>query len=126
MKSFLPAATATIGLLLLLVSVAWGLVSPAGAGWTEQKSLRMRELSTQANVLGSQTVDANEKPTMHGGRNAAELQAEYEQVKAELKVLGEEAEGKIQGPQTAALYLRWIGIVCILVGGVAFYMVQEA
>jgi hypothetical protein len=126
MKSFLPAATVMIGLLLLIVSLAWGLVAPAGAGWTQEKSQRLQELRRQAHILGSQAAGANEKPTMHGGKNAAEIQAEYEQVKAELETLGDEAEGKIKGPQTTAAYLRWIGIACTLVGVVAFYAVREA
>jgi hypothetical protein len=125
MKSFLPAAAVTIGLLLLIASFLWGLIAPAGAGWTEEKSLRLQKLRRQANILGAQTAGASDQPSMHGGKNAAEIQAEYEKVTAELKALGEEAEGKIQGPVTTATYLRWTGVAFILVGGVAVYVGRE-
>ena len=121
MKSFLPAAAAVIGLLMLVASFLWGTFSPAGAGWTKEKSLRLQELRRQANILGAQTAGATDKPSMHGGESTANKQAEYEKVKAELKTLGEEAEGKIQGPQTIAMYIRWAGVACILIGALVAF-----
>lgn len=117
MKTWLPAAAVVLGVLLLLASFVWALAFPASSGWTEAKSLRMRELSAKAHLLGGQVEAAKSKPNMHGGRNAAELAAEYQQVKAELAQLGEEADGKIKAPETAARILRWSGIAFVLAGG---------
>lgn len=121
MKSWMPTAAVAIGVVLLLTSFVWALVFPASSGWTEEKSLRMRELSEKAHVLGGQVEAANAKPTMHGGKNAAELQAEYDQIKAELKQLGEEADGKIEAPKTAAAILRYAGIAFALAGGLVIF-----
>ena len=85
MKSALPTVAVVVGLVLLLTSFAWGALFPASASWTEEKSLRMSELKGRAHVLVTQVAAAKEKPTMHGGSNAAELEAEFEQVKAELR-----------------------------------------
>lgn len=121
MKSALPTVAVVVGLVLLLTSFAWGALFPASASWTEEKSLRMSELKGRAHVLVTQVAAAKEKPTMHGGSNAAELEAEFEQVKAELKQLAEELEGRIESPQTTATILRWAGMALVVAGGLVVY-----
>src|SRR5688572_6652473 len=107
MKSFLSTAAVILGVVLLLASLIWGILFPPSAGWTEEKSLRLQELSQRAHILGGQRGAATEKPSMHGGKSAAELDAEFKQVTAELETLGAEAEGRIEAPKTAASILRW-------------------
>jgi len=121
MKSVLPTIAVALGLVLVVVSLLWGVLFPAGSGWTEEKSLRMRELSERAHVLGGQLQAAKAKPDMKKGLNPAEMEAEYKQVTTELAQLGEEAEGKIQAPKTAASILRWAGVAFVLAGGMVIY-----
>jgi hypothetical protein len=125
MRSFLPTAAVGLGVVLLLTSLVWGLVFPASRGWTEEKSLRMRQLSEKAHVLGGQLQAAMARPNMHGGRSAAELDEEYKQVVAELKQLGDEAEGKIEAPKTAAKILRWSGIAFVAGGALIVFATRS-
>src|SRR5689334_16246712 len=101
MKPALSAAAVVLGMVLLLASLAWGILFPASSGWTEEKSLRLAELKGRAHTLVGQVSAAKQKPSMHG-TNAAELETEFEQVKTELEQLANELEGKIQAPKTAA------------------------
>jgi hypothetical protein len=121
MKSFLSTAAVVLGVVLLLASLAWGILFPASSGWTDEKSLRLQELSQRAHVLGGQRGAANHNPKLHGGRSAAEIDEEFEQVTAELEKLGAEAEGRIEAPKTAASILRWAGIAFVVAGGLAIF-----
>ena len=117
MKS-LPVIAVGVGAALLAASLVWGMLFPASRSWTDEKSERMSDLGTQAHKLGGQLEAARGRPTMHGGRNAAEVEAEYKQVTAELAELREEFEGKRDGPQTTASYFRWTGVICVALGAV--------
>ena len=121
MKSALPTAVVSLGLALLLASFLWGVFFPASSGWTEEKSVRLGELKTRAHVLVGEVAAAKAKPNMHGGANAAELQAEFDQVKADLKTLSDELEGRIAAPKTAATILRYAGIAFVVAGGLVVY-----
>ena len=121
MKSALPTAAVVIGMVLLLASLTWGLLFPASAGWTEEKSLRMADLKGRAHILVAEVAAAKEKPNMHGGSNAAELEAEFAEVKAELGQLAEELEGRIESPKTTATILRYAGIAFVVAGGLVVY-----
>jgi hypothetical protein len=121
MKSALSTTAVVLGVLLLLASFAWGLLFPASAGWTEEKSLRLGELKGRAHVLVGEISAAKEKPSMHGGANVAELEAEFEQVKTELTLLADELEGRIQAPKSAASVLRYAGIAFVVAGGLVVY-----
>jgi hypothetical protein len=56
---------------------------------------------------------------MHGGSNAADLEAEYKKKTAELEELRLDFEGKRDSPKTTASIFRWTGIVLVAVGAVA-------
>lgn len=121
MKAMLSTGAVVIGVLLLATSLVWGLVFPASAGWTEEKSLRLRDLKARAHVLSSQATAASDKPNMHGGENAAEKKAEYDQVRTELEALNAELQGKVEAPETAASILRYAGIAFVVAGALAVY-----
>ncbi|QDT71253.1 hypothetical protein [Lacipirellula limnantheis] len=121
MKSALPTVAVVLGVLLLVVSLVWGLIFPASAGWTEEKSVRLGELKTRAHVLVGQVAAAQAKPSMHGGSNAAELEAEFQQVKTELTQLSDELDGRIESPKTTAAILRYAGIAFVVAGGLVVY-----
>jgi hypothetical protein len=125
MKSILSTAAVVVGVVLLLTSVIWGIMFPPSSGWTEEKSLRLQELSQRAHILGGQRGAANEKPSMHGGKSAAELNEEFKQVTAELEKLGAEAEGRIEAPKTAASILRWAGIAFVVAGGLVVFATRS-
>jgi hypothetical protein len=125
MKSALSTTAVVLGVLLLLASFVWGLLFPATGGWTEEKSLRMSELKGRAHILVGQIAAAKERPSMHGGANAEELEAEFEQVKAELKLLADELEGRIQAPKTAASVLRYAGIAFVVAGGLVVFATRS-
>jgi hypothetical protein len=125
MKSLLSTAAVVIGAALLLISFIWGILFPPSAGWTEEKSLRLQELSRQAHVLGGQRGAASAKPNMHGGKSAAEIEEEFKRVTTELEKLGAEAEGRIEAPKTAASILRWAGIAFVVAGGLVVFATRS-
>ncbi len=117
----LSTGAVALGMLMLALSLAWGLLFPAAAGWTEEKSLKLKDLRNRAHILSGEVASASDKPNMHGGPNAAEKSAELDQVKAELATLDAELQGKIDAPKTAASILRFAGIAFVVAGGLAVY-----
>ncbi|HMP05567.1 MAG TPA: hypothetical protein PJ982_04385 [Lacipirellulaceae bacterium] len=126
MKSALPAAAVIVGLLLLLVSFSWALLFPPQRSWTEEKSVRMAELGSQGNLLKFELIEAQNNPRMHGGKNAAELQAQYDAVNEEYMKLRAEFDNAAQSPKTAATYLRWSGIAFVVAGAIVVFANREA
>ncbi len=121
MKAMLSTGAVVLGMLLVAMSLVWGLLFPASAGWTEEKSLQLKDLRNRAHILSGKVAGASAKPSMHGGENAAEIQAELDQVKAELQSLDSELQGKIDAPATASSILRYAGIAFVVAGGLAVY-----
>jgi hypothetical protein len=117
MKQALSAAAVVLGIVLIAVSLVWGILFPASSGWTQDKSVRLRDLRQQAHLLGGQVDAARIRPNMQGGKNPAELEEEYNKVTAELAQLAAEAEGEIEAPKTAARFLRWAGFAFVIAGG---------
>jgi hypothetical protein len=99
----------------------WGVLFPASRSWTVEKNARMSELSEKGHILGGQLDVAKRRPNMHGGRSAAELEAEYKQVTEELTQLREEFESKRDTPKTMASYLRWSGIAFVVAGAIIVF-----
>jgi hypothetical protein len=120
MKTYLPGVMVALGIIFLVVSAAWALIFPASHAWTEEKALRMTELSAKAHALGFEMAAA-EKPSMHRGRSLSEVKAEYEQVNSELATLREELAGKVAAPARASSILRWSGIAFVVAGGLVVY-----
>jgi hypothetical protein len=110
-----------LGVLFLLISLVWGVLFPASRSWTVEKNARMSELSEKGHILGGQLDAAKRRPNMHGGRSAAELEAEYKQVTDELTQLREEFESKRDTPKTMASYLRWSGIAFVVAGAIIVF-----
>ena len=121
MKAMLSTGAVVLGMVLLVMSLAWGLLFPASAGWTNEKSLRRTELSNRAHVLLGEVAAANAKPSMHGGPSAAEKQAELDKVNAEYQMLDAERHSRIEAPAKAASLLRYAGIAFIVAGALVVY-----
>lgn len=121
MKAVLSTGAVVLGMLLVAMSLLWGVLFPASAGWTNEKSLKRTELRNRAHILSGEVAAAMAKPNMHGGAGAAEKQAELEQVKAEYDLLDAELQGKIDAPAKAASILRYAGIAFVVAGGLVVY-----
>jgi hypothetical protein len=86
----------------------------------------MAELGSQGNLLKFQIIDATNNPSMHAGKNAAELQAEYDKIDAEYKQLREEFASAAETPKTAATYLRWSGVAFVVAGAIVVFANRDA
>ena len=126
MKAMFSTGAVVLGILLLALSLAWGLIFPASAGWTDEKSLKLKELRNRAHILSGEVAAGSDTPSMHGGPNVAEKKAEFEQVKAELASLDAELQGKIDAPATAASILRYSGIAFVIAGGLVVFATRSA
>lgn len=122
MKAVLPIAMVLLGVVLLVASVVWPSLFPATNNWTNEKSERLAELGSQTNLLKFQLVEAQNNPSMHAGRNPAELKQKYEVVRAEYDQLHAEFESARDTPEGMARTLRYSGIALVLLGGVATFV----
>jgi len=115
MKS-VPLILLGVGILLVVLSALWPLIFPASRSWTEEKSTRMTELGNEAHKLLFQAIQAKERP-QPGGPSPREAQDKYDAAKAELDALKAEFEAVRDSPKNSGTYLRWTGIVMVLLGG---------
>ncbi|MBX3426143.1 MAG: hypothetical protein KF688_10725 [Pirellulales bacterium] len=117
MKSALPLATVVAGVLLLVCSLLWNVLFPASRVWTKDKSAQLTQLGNQATELKLQLLKASQRPSMHSGQSAAELQEQYDKVSAEYTALYNQFHKASESPKTTVAYLKWTGIGVILLGG---------
>lgn len=118
MTSKLSLGTLLLGIVLLVGSALWGVLFPASNSWTEEKALRMRELSGKAHLLSFKAAAAKANPSMHSGPGADAV-VEYRAAQQELAGLRNEFENRRDAPTTASSFLRWSGIALVLLGGLA-------
>lgn len=117
MKSTIPAIAVVLGVILMLFSAAWSFIFPATRSWTEEKSQRMSDVGYHARLIDLELSKAKQSPSMHRGKSAAELQAEYDKLDAEFKQLRGEFTNASDSPKTASRILRWSGIAFVVAGG---------
>jgi hypothetical protein len=122
----IPVVAVGLGLALLASSFVWGMLFPASRAWTEEKANRMSELGLKAHSLGGELDGVRRRPKMYGGRNAADVEAEYEKTTAELAVLREEFQTTRDRPAANASRLRWVGVVCVAIGALAYMAMRES
>jgi hypothetical protein len=125
MKSALPHVAVVLGVVLLVCSAAWSSLFPPTRTWTQEKSERLSKLGSEANRLKFAIVESRANPSMHAGRNPAEVKKEYDQVMEEYDALNEELKAARDAPQAAASVLRWAGILLTVVGAIAVFMRRE-
>ena len=117
----LSVVAVVLGVVFLIGSVAWGALFPATSSWTNEKSEQKSQLGIQVRRLQDELVTAQKKPSMHGGRNAAVIDAELKTATAELTALQEEFEGKRDAPKNASRILQIAGIAFVVAGALASF-----
>ncbi|MCA9236116.1 MAG: hypothetical protein KDA44_11635 [Planctomycetales bacterium] len=126
MKSAIAPAAIALGLLLLIASLLWNFMFPATKSWTEEKSVRLTELGNQATQTNLKLLKAKERPSMHSGESAAELQDQFDKISAEYKALYDEFHNASESPKTISTALKWTGIGLTLLGGIAVLATRDA
>ena len=126
MKAALPPAIVLLGILLAVGGLLWNVMFPASRNWTKEKSVQLTELGNQATQIKLQLLKAKEKPSMHSGQSAAELQEQYDKVAADYKILYDEFHNVSESPKTISAYLKWTGIALVLVGAGLVLATREA
>jgi hypothetical protein len=117
MKTVVPTIIVVLGVVLLVASALWAIVFPPQRNWTTEKSARMTELGDQANLLKMQLAKAQTSPSMHSGKNPAEIQEEYDKIAVEYAELHQAFLSASNSPKTSASILRWSGIAFVAAGG---------
>jgi len=125
MKSALSTVAVVIGALLLAVSFLWGVLFPAKSSWTEDKGVRLADLTKQVHNLMFEDQQAKEKPSKEPGKTPAEVHQRYLSAKSELETLSAEFTGKRDAPKTAAFYLRLSGGAFVVAGGLILLAKRE-
>ncbi len=113
MTSKLLIVAAALGLVLVVMSLLWGVFFPPEDTWTVDKSHRMSELTERAHLLHIKVKKAERKPlTADSGRDAEE----YRAVTTEFATLKSELESAKSRPETVTLGLRWGGLLLTAIG----------
>lgn len=110
-----------LGIVFLIVSVAWGALFPATKSWTNEKFEKKAQLGIQVRRLQDELIVAQKKPSMHGGRSAAVIDGELKTATEQLNVLQAEFEGKRDSPKNASRILQWAGIAFVAAGALAIF-----
>ena len=118
-------AAATIGGLLMALSLLSGFIFPPENTWTLEKASRMSELSREAYLLHIEVNQADRNPVAGGDMEAGEVQQNYRSVVRELATLKSELEAAQQRPETIARLLRWSGVVLLLLALVALRFLKS-
>lgn len=125
MVAKLSTAAVVLGIVLLVGSAMWGSLFPATRTWTAEKSEQLAELGSETNRLKFAMIEAQQSPSMHSGKNAAEIKQQYEEARARYDELYREFENAKESPQTASAILRWSGIAFIAAGGLAVFATRN-
>lgn len=110
-----------MGIVLLIASFAWGMLFSSRASWTPEKSQQMADLGNKANLLKFELINSKSNPSMHAGKNPAELQAEFDKVSAEYDKLFSEFKGVRDSPKQSSRILQWAGIAFVAAGALATF-----
>ena len=92
MKEALPIAAISLGVILVAVSLVWGIIFPATNQWTPEHAKEMSQLSDEVHLLMFKAAQAKEHPNQVKTGNPAEIVAEYEQKKKQLELLKKDLE----------------------------------
>jgi hypothetical protein len=125
MKAIAPPVIG-FGFCLLLASVLWPLLFPATRSWTDEKSRRLKELSSKAQMAMAKVEWAERKPNMTGGENPAVLKEQAAEMMAELSALQTEFTSAVDGPQTMSAILKWSGVGAMALGIVGYLATKDA
>ena len=108
-----------------MASVLWKVWFPPTRIWTEEKSQQLSELGSETNRLKFALIQSRQSPSMHRGRNPAEVQSEYDKVRAKYDQLYQEFSGARDNPKTMAKILRWSGISCFFLGAIFMFVFRQ-
>lgn len=125
MVAKLSTAAVVLGVVLLVGSAIWGSLFPATRTWTAEKSEELAELGSETNRLKFAMIEAQQNPSMHRGKNPAEIKQQYEEARARYDELHREFETAKESPKTASAILRWSGIAFIAGGGLAVFATRN-
>lgn len=122
MKDSIPVVAMALGIPLVILSLVWPLIFPATNSWTEEKAVKMADLGKELKFVAAKIYDAETQPSIVGQENLPELKSEQREKTKELEALRKEFENQRDKPQTIATYLRWVGIVLVILGGAASFV----
>ena len=61
MKSVLSTGALVLGIILVAASLVWGILFPVGSGWTEEKSVRLREMRSRPELASMRVLQAGNR-----------------------------------------------------------------
>jgi hypothetical protein len=126
MKSAVAFGMIGIGVLLLLLSGVWSSLQPGTSSWTNEKDLRLSEVSDKMHILSAKVSIAESRPSMHGGPDLPKAKVELEALREENKTLMNEFKGIQARPHTMSKFMKWTGISLTLVGLAGWYAVSQS
>jgi len=118
---------------VLLVVLSFLLPSLVGGkrAWSEEQAQVYSEATSKVHQLGHER-DPDAHAREHGKDphakepDAKQLAAEFEEAKQHVEQLNVELERARTRGQTTALWLQWIGAVCVVLGGAGYYVLRSA
>jgi hypothetical protein len=126
MKSTIALGITGLGLLLLVLSLAWVSLFSGKSGFTDEKAHRWGEVKQRLHNLAFVVNAPPGTIKMHGGSDLGQAKAEYDQFKVENDQLAAEFSGVYDTPRTLATVLKWTGLSLALVGVIGWYAVSQS
>ena len=126
MKSAVVFGMIGFGLLLLFLSGVWSSLQPGMSSWTNEKDLRLSEVSDKMHLLTAKIATAESRPSMHGGPDLPKAKAELAALVDENTKLMNEFKGIQAKPHTMSKIMKWTGISLTLVGIAGWYAVSQS
>jgi hypothetical protein len=126
MKSAIVFGMIGLGVLLLFASGVWSSLQPGTSSWTNEKDVRLSEVSDKMHMLTAKVATAEARPSMHGGPDLPKAKAELAALVEENKTLMNEFKGIQARPHTMSKVMKWTGISLTLVGIVGWYAINQS
>ncbi len=126
----LPLTVIAIGVLLVVASQVWpSLVG--GSVWSEEQARTLSRASAEVHRLQDHGHGHGEAGHAHGdGHDHGQGHQEGPKTLEEAKRLYEIEEAKLRKARsfrsTPAVFFKWSGILCLIVGVVGFYVLRTA
>lgn len=126
MKSAAVFGMIGVGILLLFMSGVWSSLQPGTSSWTNEKDLKLSEVSDKMHLLTAKVASAESHPSMHGGPDLPKAKAELATLVEENKTLMNEFKGIQARPHTISKFMKWTGIALTVVGICGWYAVSQS
>lgn len=114
-----------LGIVLVLLSVAWTTIFPSSAKWTPDKEAHWQKVKGRMHSLSFVISDPKQADARRG-QDAMSAKAEFDKLKLEDDELRAQFSSAYDTPRTTSTILKWSGLSIAAVGVVGWYAANQS